>query len=107
MGDSVDIALDMVPGKVFKGKVSSRGFAVQQPSGGTAGEATTIKGDSGWLRDAQRFPVIIQFVDDSASGYRFVGGQVDVQVYTQSSNWILNGLGQVWIRLMSWLSYVY
>ena len=36
------------PGKVFKGKVFSRGFAVQQASGGAAGEAATIKGDSGW-----------------------------------------------------------
>ncbi len=107
IGDPVDIALDMAPGEVFTGKVFSRGYAVQQPSGSAAGEAATIKGDSGWLRDAQRFPVIVQFDDDSSRGYRFAGGQADVQVYTQKSNWILNGLGWLWIRLMSWLSYVY
>ena len=98
----------MAPGEVYQGKVFSRGYAVQHSSEqSAAGEAATIKGDSGWLRDAQRFPVIIQFADDRAKGYRFVGGQADVQVYTQNSNAILNGLGWLWIRLMSWLSYVY
>lgn len=107
LGDPVEIALDMAPGQVFQGKVFSRGFAVDQPSGGAAGEATTIKSDSGWLRDAQRFPVVIHFADnDSATGYRFAGGQADVQIYT-GDHVILNALGRLWIRLMSWLSYVY
>lgn len=105
-GDAVEIALDMAPGEVFRGKVFSRGFAVKQSSGGAAGEAATIKGDSGWLRDAQRFPVIIHFEDDSARGYRFVGGQADVQIYT-GNHTILNALGRLWIRLMSWVSFVY
>ena len=43
IGDPVEITLDMAPGKVFQGKVFSRGFAIQQPSGGAAGEAVTIK----------------------------------------------------------------
>jgi len=106
IGDPAEIALDMAPGRVFPGKVSSRGFAVKQPSGGAAGEAATIKGESGWLRDAQRFPVVIRFEDESAYGYRFAGGQADVQIYT-GDNAILNALGRFWIRLMSWLSYVY
>ena len=106
IGDPVEIALDMAPGKVFQGKVFSRGFAVKQPSGGATGEAVTIQADSGWLRDAQRFPVTIHFADDSARGYRFAGGQADVQIYT-GDNTILNALGRFWIRLMSWISYVY
>ncbi|NOQ41919.1 MAG: biotin/lipoyl-binding protein [Desulfuromusa sp.] len=107
VGDPVEIVLDMLPGRVLKGTVSSRGFAIKQPSYGAAGEAVTVKAHSGWLRDAQRFPVSINFDDESAEGYRFVGGQADVQIYTQNSNWLLNGLGWVWIRLMSLLSYVY
>lgn len=107
IGDPVDSALDMAPGKVFNGRVLSRGFAVKQPSGGAAGEVTTIMGDSGWLRGAQRFPAVIQFDDEAARGYRFAGGQAYVQIYAQSSNRVLNGLGQAWIRPMSWLSYVY
>ena len=45
-------------------------------------------------------------VENSEIG-RFIGGQADVQVYTQKSNALLDGLGSAWIRLMSWLSYVY
>jgi multidrug resistance efflux pump len=104
-GQSVDIALDMLPGKIFKGEVVSKGYAVKQASYGATGDLMTIKGQSGWLRDAQRFPVRIHFSDESAYGYRFGGAQVDVQVYGDSA--VLNALGWVWIRLMSLFSYVY
>lgn len=106
-GDAVDIALDVAPGRVFSGTVSSVGYAVKQPSGGAAGEAVTVQGTSGWLRDAQRFPVIIHFTDESARGLRRAGGQADVQIYTGSSNFLLNTLGRIWIRLMSLLSFIY
>jgi len=106
VGDRAEIALDIAPGRIFPGKVSSIGFGVEQPSGGEIGELETVKGDSGWLRDAQRFPVIIEFADNSAYGLRRAGGQADVQIYT-SGHPILYGLGWLWIRLMSWLSYVY
>jgi len=83
MRPKVEIALDLVPGRVFQGKVSSLGFPVKQPSGGASADAMTVKGSSGRLRGAQRFPVTIRLDDDSASGFRFVGGQADEQVYTQ------------------------
>lgn len=105
-GNKVDIALDVAPGRIFKGTVSSLGFAIKQQSGGAVGDLETIKGDSGWLRDAQRFPVIITFDDDSVRGYRRLGGQADVQIYT-GNNWIINALGWIWSRVMSWLSYIY
>jgi multidrug resistance efflux pump len=105
-GDPVDIVLDVAPGKVFKGKVSSVGFAVDTATTGEVGGLATIENKTGWLRDAQRFPVIIVFDDDSAQGLRRLGGQADVLVYT-SNNWIINPLGWLYIRLLSWLSYVY
>jgi multidrug resistance efflux pump len=107
VGDPVEIALDAAPGRIYSGTVSSIGFAVDQSSEGAMGEAATIEGDSGWLRDAQRFPVVIAFADDTAYGLRRRGGQADVQIYTASSNAVLNALGALWIRLMSLLSYVY
>jgi multidrug resistance efflux pump len=107
-GDRVELTLDTVPGRIFRGTVFSSGFAVQPPSGADVGEAVVIRGSSGWLRDAQRFPVIIYFDrDEFPRGYRRAGGQADVQIYTQKSNWLLNGLGWLRIRLSSWLSYVY
>ena len=105
-GDPVDIVLDVAPGKVFKGRVSSVGFAVDSASTGEVGGLASVESKSGWLRDAQRFPVIISFDDDSASGLRRLGGQADVLVYT-SNNWIINPLGWLYIRLLSLFSYVY
>ena len=108
IGDKVEIALDSVPGEVFSGEVESIGFAVDQPSGGKAGELVSIKGSSGWLQDAQRFPVRVKFTDDRIRGRGLirVGGQADVQFYTEGST-VLNGLGWLWIRLISLLSYVH
>jgi multidrug resistance efflux pump len=105
-GDSVDIALDVAPGKVFKGKVSSVGFAVGSDHADQVGGLVTIESKSGWLRDAQRFPVIIVFDDERANGLRRLGGQADVLVYT-GNNWIINPLGWLYIRLLSLFSYVY
>jgi len=105
-GNAVDLVLDVAPGKVFKGVVKSIGVGVAQGTGESLGELQTIKTTSGWLRDAQRFAVIIDFADDEASGFRRAGGQVDVQIYT-GDNRILNGLGWLWIRFMSMLSFVY
>jgi multidrug resistance efflux pump len=105
-GDPVEIALDMAPGRIFKGRVFSRGFAVAVGNDAAAGQTATVKSESGWLRDAQRFPVIINFDDDSARGLRLVGGQADVQVYTGDHS-VLNALGWIWIRLMSGFSFVY
>ena len=106
IGDPVEILLDVAPGKIFKGEVSTIGYGVSQDSGGKTGELETVQSDSGWLRDAQRFPVIIKFSDDSTHGIRRHGGQADIQIYT-GDHFIVNTLGRFWIRLMSYLSYVY
>jgi multidrug resistance efflux pump len=104
-GAAGEIARDQLPGRVFRGTVASKGFAVKQPSFGATGQLIDIKSDSSWLREAQRFPIIIHFADDGARGYRLVGAQADVQIYGSSS--ILNGLGWLWIRFMSLMSFVY
>ncbi len=105
-GIPVDIILDSAPGAVFKGKVSSIGFAVSHEKGGEIGGLESIESNAGWLRDAQRFPVYIIFDDDSARGLRRLGGQADVQLYS-TDNAVINALGWVWIRVLSWFSYVY
>ncbi|MCK5697214.1 MAG: HlyD family secretion protein [Gammaproteobacteria bacterium] len=108
VGDPVDLALDIAPGKIFKGEVSSIGFAVDDASKGGVGELITIKGKTGWLRDSQRFPITIKFLDNKLpKGLLRVGGQVDVQIYTQSSNFVINAFGWLWIRILTWVSYVY
>jgi multidrug resistance efflux pump len=67
----------------------------------------TVKGKTGWLRDSQRFPVTIKFSEGHhPKGLLRVGGQVDVQVYT-GNNSLVNAVGWVWIRLLTWISYAY
>ncbi len=107
-GDEVAIVLDVLPGKVWKGRVRSVGGGVgagEQPKPGTL---PTIENSRDWLRRAQRFPVAIEFVPSERAQLRGVriGGQAEVLVYTGDHS-VMNWLGAVFIRLMSYLSYVY
>jgi multidrug resistance efflux pump len=103
-GDRVEFTLDVHPGSVYTGTVRSIGFGVSTTTK-NKGELPSIKGASGWLRDPQRFPVIIS-VDDSISPELIrVGGQVDIVAYTGESRF-LNMLARWRIRVNSWLSYL-
>ena len=104
-GDTVDIVLDIKPGRIFKGTVQSTGYGVDWGDVDNAGVLPKIKGSKDWLRDPQRFPVVISFDKEEARGLLREGGQADVVIYT-SDNAILNAVGGLWIRLVSWFSYV-
>ncbi|WP_369808754.1 HlyD family secretion protein [Photobacterium sp. J15] len=105
VGDEVEIVLDYAPGRVFKGKVASIDWGINWGQAEQVGQLASVSPQTGWLRQTQRFPVTIQFDDDNARGLRRVGGQADVIVYTQENS-ALNIFGRIWIRLVSWLSYV-
>ena len=105
-GTAVDFILDSAPGRVFKGTVSSLGFAVSHEKGGAIGDLETIESSGGWLRDAQRFPVYVSFDVESTKGLLRLGGQADVQFYS-TNNWLINSMGWIWIHLLSWFSYIY
>ncbi len=110
VGQPADITLDIYPGRIFKGVVSSitPGASVGPESSGGLPRAQDEKA---WMRDAQRFPVRIHMLNyevgsENADIRRFFNGQADVIVYT-SNNWLLNALGAFWIRLNAWVSYAY
>jgi len=105
-GDPVEIVLDVAPGRVFQGVVASTGFGVDWGNAADPGKLPSISNPSDWLREPQRFPVVIHFADDESIGLRREGGQADVIVYTEDA-WLLRGLGWLWIRVTSWLSYLY
>lgn len=105
-GDRVAIALDSAPGRVFEGVVSSIGFGVSWRSSSDPGLLPKLSAPRDWLRDPQRFPVIIAFADESAFGLRREGGQADVIVFT-GGGMLLEALGHLWIRVVSLLSYFY
>jgi multidrug resistance efflux pump len=106
-GDRVELTFDVQPGKIYKGKIRETGFGVQVDSN-ALGTLPTIDNQRNWLRDAQRFPVLIDVETDKDSqemGLR-VGSQVSVIVYT-GNNWLMNFLGRIYIRAAAVLSYAY
>ena len=106
-GAEVEISFDALPGKVFKGKVRSIGFGVAVDTA-ALGALPTIDNNRQWLRDAQRFPVLVDIDNlgqDNLSGVR-VGSQASVLVYTGDS-WILNSVAWIHVRFASILSYAY
>lgn len=104
-GNRVEIVLDVAPGRVFRGAVRSVGFGVDAGGGTSRGELPTVESSQGWLRDPQRFPVIIEFGEGEARDLKRAGGQASVVVYT-GANPILNAIAWFNIRLTSFLSYV-
>jgi multidrug resistance efflux pump len=107
-GDEVAIVLDVMPGEVLRGKVRSVGGGISTGQSSPPGTLPTVQNSKDWLRQAQRIPVAVEFDPAELSrlkGLR-VGGQAEVLVYT-GDNRLLNMLGAVYIRLMSWLSYLY
>jgi multidrug resistance efflux pump len=106
-GDPVEIALDVQPGKVYSGTVRNIGWGVSTGKQ-TLGALPTVDNDRNWLRDAQRFPVIVDMDDDlkpGAVGSR-VGSQADVIVYT-GDGFLLTMVGKFYIRVVSLISYAY
>jgi multidrug resistance efflux pump len=107
-GAEAAIVLDILPGKVFRGRVRSVGRGVgagQQPQ---PGALPTIENSRDWLRQAQRFPVAVDIDPAQRAQLRAmqIGGQADVLVYT-GDHVLMNWLGRVYIRLMSYFAYVY
>ncbi|NWK55833.1 HlyD family secretion protein [Verrucomicrobiaceae bacterium N1E253] len=106
-GDKVEIVLDSAPGKVFAGSVRSVGWGVSDDTQNQMGGLQSVKPTSGWLRQPQNFPVIVDFEDMEASkGFKRAGGQANVIVYT-GGNPLLNGAGKIWMWTMSKLSHIY
>jgi len=106
-GDRVELTFDVQPGKIYKGKIRETGFGVQVDSN-ALGTLPTIDNQRNWLRDAQRFPVLIDVEtgeDLQQMGLR-VGSQVSVIVYT-GNNGLMNFLGRIYIRVVAVMSYAY
>jgi multidrug resistance efflux pump len=106
-GDKVEIVFDSLPGRVVSGRVRGTGFGVSVDST-PLGSLPTVDNNRQWLRDAQRFPVDVEFRLEDRShrqGIR-VGAQASVIVYT-GNNWLFNFVGKVYIRVASLLTYAF
>jgi multidrug resistance efflux pump len=109
VGTPVELVVDALPGKVFSGKVGSIGLGVAAGQPPPAGTLPTIENNRDWLRQSQRYPVIINIDKEQhgqLQGHVRIGGQVEVMVYTEEAE-LLKTLGKWYMRVMSWFSYAY
>lgn len=108
-GQDVTVALDIKPGKLFKGRVHSIGWGVSQGDEAPTGQLATMPPDQGWLRDPQRFPVRIMVLPDEAKEAGIddgrSGAQANVMIFTDDHS-ILNPIGRLWIKVVALLSYL-
>jgi multidrug resistance efflux pump len=108
-GQDVAIALDIIPGKLFRGRVQSIGWGVSQGDEAPTGQLSSMPAEQGWLRDPQRFPVRILVLPDEerAAGIDAgrSGAQANVIIFTDDHS-ILNPVGRVWIKLVALMSYL-
>jgi len=110
VGTPVELVVDAIPGKVFNGKVRSiePGVASGQAPP-AAGSLPTVENNRDWLRQSQRYPVIVEFDPKQSDQLRDnirIGGQVEVMAYTEEAKF-LKTIGKAYIRVMSWFSYAY
>lgn len=107
-GDPVDVVFDVLPGDVFTGTVREIAFGVAIDSN-ALGSLPTVDNERQWLRDAQRFPVLVDFTiaeEHPGRDLLKVGSQVSLIVYTGDNKWF-NQLGRLRIRVASYLTYLY
>ncbi|MFL6775661.1 MAG: HlyD family secretion protein, partial [Sphingomicrobium sp.] len=108
-GQDVMVALDIKPGKLFKGKVHSVGWGISQGDEAPNGQLATVQAPQGWIRQPQRFPVRILLLPSNDEDARFdagrSGAQANAMIFTSDKS-ILNPIGRFWIKLVTLLSYL-
>jgi multidrug resistance efflux pump len=109
VGTPVEIVIDALPGEVFSGSVRSIGLGISAGQPPPPGTLPTIQNSRDWLRQAQRYPVMIQFEEGQVERLREnirIGGQAEVIAYSEESAFT-RVVGKLFIRVMSWFSYAY
>jgi multidrug resistance efflux pump len=110
-GNKVRVAFDLLPGRIFDGKVDSVGWGVTRGGETPAGTLPDVQSDKGWLRDPQRFPVRIALEAEASDALGKLplrnGAQANVLILTNENAWLLNPLGRLWLRFVSSMSFFY
>jgi multidrug resistance efflux pump len=110
-GNEVRVAFDYQPGRVFNGRVESVGWGITKGGEAPAGTLPQVQSQQGWVRDPQRFPVRITLRREANDPLQDLplrnGAQANVLILTDPDAWLLNPLGRLWLRVISWLRYIY
>lgn len=106
-GEPVEFVLDVAPGQIFRGKVRTIGWGVSGGPQNQLGSLANVQGQKSWLRQAQHFPVLIDFAEpDNVKPHLRAGGQADVIIYA-TDNEFLNRIGRAWIRMIGIFTNLY
>jgi len=107
-GQEVTLALDVLPGKLFKGRVNSVGYGVSQGDEAPNGQLSTMPKEQGWVRDPQRFPVRIMVLPDEVRKAGIdvgrSGAQANAMIFTSDKS-IMNPVGRIWMKIVTLMSY--
>lgn len=104
-GDEVEIIFDILPGRVFTAHIASVGFGISSGKTDPQTGLPVVDDQAGWFRDPQRLPVRVEFTADERPRVLRYGSQATLMVFTDD-NPVLNGLGRLWMRIESFLSYL-
>jgi multidrug resistance efflux pump len=106
-GDRVDIVLDVAPGRILQGNVESTGSGVEQVlAPGLQGDLPTPISRRVWLRDVQRIPVRIEFVDlDPAIAIRS-GARASVTIYTEEAGFV-EPFARAWMWTVAYVRFAF
>jgi multidrug resistance efflux pump len=104
-GTPVEVLLDVAPGRVFDGAVRSIGYGVGGSMPENRGTLPSVSTTTGWLRQPQQFPVVIDLVDPIPPDELRIGAQASVMAYT-GDHGFLNAIGRLVMRLNTYLSYL-
>lgn len=104
-GQLVDISPELYPNLILKGQVNSVGWGVNLTPEIPPVWMPYIPKTRNWVQLAQRFPVEIDVVQDPRYPLR-VGSTVSVTIYTEKWG-VMNIIGHIRQRIMSWFQYLY
>ncbi|HIP76375.1 MAG TPA: HlyD family secretion protein [Psychromonas hadalis] len=104
-GVTAEVAFDALPGEIFPFTVTSRDFGVASAQQTANGHLSSVEVSNRWVRDAQRVKINLHS-EKPLPRSLFVGSKASVVMYP-TDNWLMNPLGKILIRLVSYLHYIY
>jgi len=108
-GQTAEVSLRCLPGRVYKARVDSIGWGVERGQGLPSGRLPAPDSTQVWIRPPQRLPVKLVFEVSLADSDRpppRVGTSACVTLYTSQPN-PLNPLAALWQRVATRLDFLY
>ncbi len=107
VGDPVLITFNVAPGRLVQGHIASMASGVTQSiAGSLAGPLPYVAQRRQWLREVQRIPVRIELDRQADIPVLRVGSRANVVVLTQDAG-VVAAIGHTWLRVVSFVNYVF